>query len=68
MRNPYAVFCLFFMASLIDMIVLETNQYASEMSPHTKTVWTDVVAEEITCFLALIILMGNQRKATIKSY
>ena len=67
--SPYIIFRLFFTASLIDMIVLETNRYATEMLPQTKTVWkTDVGADEIMCFLALIILMGNVRKPTMKSY
>jgi len=49
--SPYTMFRLFFTASLIDMIVLKTNRYATEMLPHTKTMWkTDVGADEIMCF------------------
>ena len=66
--SPYAIFRLFFTASLIDMIVLETNRYAAEMLPKTKTAWFDVTADDIMCFLALFILMGNIRKPKMQSY
>jgi len=58
----------FFTASLIDMIVLETNHYATEMLPKAKTVWFDVTADNIMCFLALFILMGNVQKPKMQSY
>ena len=58
----------FFTASLIDMIVLETNHYATEMLPKAKTVWFDVTADDIMCFLALFILMGNVQKPKMQSY
>jgi len=33
------------------MIVLETNRYATEMLPRTKTMWkTDIGADEIVFF------------------
>jgi len=50
------------------MIVLETNRYATEMLPKTKTVWFDVTADDIMYFLALFILMGNVRKPKMQSY
>jgi len=47
----HILFRLFLTASLIDMIVLETNRYATEMLPRTKTMWkTDIGADEIVFF------------------
>jgi len=67
--DPYSIFCVFFTTSLIQMIVQETNRYADEMLPHTKTVWAPVSADDIImCFLALLLMMGNVRKPTLKSY
>ena len=66
--DPYSIFCIFFTTSLIEMIVQETNRYADEMLPHTKTVWAPVSADDIMCFLASLLMMGNVRKPTLKSY
>ena len=53
---------------MIEMIVQETNRYADEMLPRAKTVWAPVSVDDIMCFLALLLIMGNVRKPTLKSY
>jgi len=66
--DAYSIFCIFFTTTLIEMIVQETNHYADEMLPRTKTLWARMSVDDIMCFLALLLMMGNIRKPTLKSY
>jgi len=66
--DAYSIFCIFFTTTPIEMIVQETNRYTDEMLPRTKTVWAPVSVDDIMCFLALMLMMGNVRKPTLKSY
>lgn len=73
---PIYYFSLFFTVSLLDLFVVETNRYASQIlesnlniSPHSSKVqFRPVTRNEIKGFLAVILNMGIIKKPTIKSY
>lgn len=66
--DTYAVFRIFLDQILTQLIVGETNRYASEMSSQTKTVWKDVGIDEVMCYLAIVLMMGVVKKPSVKSY
>lgn len=66
--DTYAVFRIFLDQILTQLIVGETNRYASEMSSQTKTVWKYVGIDEVMCYLAIVLMMGVVKKPSVKSY
>ena len=66
--EPYTIFRLFFTSALLQLIVDETNRYAAEMAPKTKTVWSAVSEDDVMCFIALMLLMGIVRKPSMSLY
>ena len=65
--NPLEMFTIFFDAEVLDLIVRETNRYASQVLHGSETTWeTDV--QEIRAYLGFRILMGITRKPEIRDY
>ena len=49
------LFKLFFTPALIDLIVEQTNLYASKTNDEQHTKWEDVTAEEIWAYMGFMI-------------
>ena len=65
--NPLDTFMLFFTPEIIDLLVRETNRYASQCLEGTQTLWsTDV--KEMRAYLGFCILMGIVREPEIRDY
>jgi len=64
--DAYSIFCIFFTTTLIEMIVQETNRYADEMLPCTKTVWAPVSIDDIMCFFGIAVDDGKCKKADLE--
>lgn len=66
-RNPLEMFSIFFDEEVLDVIVRETNRYASQVLEGSEKTWeTDV--QEIRAYLGFRILMGINRKPEIRDY
>ena len=60
------VFQMFFTTSLIDLIVEQSNLYASQvMGPEAYVAWEKIVAEEIWAFFGFMILMGINQLSSL---
>ena len=77
--SEYATFSHFFDHDVIDLLVAETNRYAATaiqnrgglegLSVHSRfRKWTDVHAGEMKAFLAILLLMGIDRRPNYDSY
>ena len=74
------IFQLFFTTTLIDLIVEQTNLYASQvmdpthyekwtvMDPTHYEKWTKVTAEEILAYFGFMILMGINHLPSLADY
>ena len=63
------IFQLFFTITLIDLIVEQTNLYASRvMDPTHYEKWTKVTAEEILAYFGFMILMGINHLPSLADY
>ena len=63
------IFQLFFTTTLIDLIVEQTNRYASQvMDPTHYEKWTKVTAEEILAYFGFMLLMGINHLPSLADY
>ena len=63
------IFRLFFTTSLIDLIVEQTNLYASQLMETAQyEKWTKVTADEIWAYFGYVILMGINRLPALADY
>ena len=66
-RDPLEMFSYFFDSEVFDLIVRETNRYASQALAGSDKTWqTDV--QEIRAYLGFRLLMGINRKPEIRDY
>ena len=57
--SPLEIFSLFFTSSLLQFLVLQTNQYALEcMGGERYAQWTPVTLPELHAYMGFMILMG----------
>ncbi|PNF31176.1 hypothetical protein B7P43_G15164, partial [Cryptotermes secundus] len=69
-------FYLFFTTSLLNSIVIQTNNYArtflqtqKNISPHSRVLkWKNITVTELKGFIARLLNMGIKRQPTISSY
>ena len=73
--KPSDIYNLFLTDELLEVIVAETNRYASQflathnVKPHSRaTAWRETDVEEIRKLIGLVFLMGVVRKPTVDSY
>ena len=63
------IFQLFFTTTLIDMIVDQTNLYASQvMDPSQCDKWTKLTADELWAYFGFMILMGVNQLPALADY
>ena len=62
------IFCLFFTSTLIDLMVEETNRYASACLGEKFELWTAVNADELCAYMGLLILMGFVKLPSLRDY
>ena len=56
--SPLDIFKMYFTDFLIDIIVQETNRYASDVLSDRYSNWQNVTSEEVLAYLGFKILMG----------
>ncbi len=77
--TEYGIFSHFFDAPIINLLVVETNRYAAttiskkggmnNLAPHSRfRKWQDVAASEMKAFLAILLLMGTDRRPNYDMY
>lgn len=72
--RPYDFYSIFVDDTIIDMLVLETNRYASQLisTPHKSksrlTRWENVTKKEMLTFLGICMWMGLTTFPSIASY
>ena len=67
--SPLGVFSLFFTSSLLQWIVLQTNQYALEcMGGEKYAQWMQVTVSELQAYMGFMILMGIVHLPSLYDY
>ena len=67
--SPLGVFSLFFTSSMLQYLVLQTNQYALEcMGGERFAQWSQVTVPELQAYMGFMILMGIVHMPSIYDY
>ena len=62
------IFFLFFTSSVLDIIVQETNRYASTCLGDRSESWTAVTTNELCAYMGCMILMGFIKLPSLRDY
>uniref|UniRef100_A0A6P7GPF1 PiggyBac transposable element-derived protein 3-like n=1 Tax=Diabrotica virgifera virgifera TaxID=50390 RepID=A0A6P7GPF1_DIAVI len=68
LEDPLELFMLLFSEELLDILVFQTNLYATQMNQGNANKFTPTNREEMKCFLGINILMGIKHLPSYKDY
>src|SRR6266542_2517816 len=66
--TPYLIFSLFFTTDILNIIVNNTNEYATFKLSEGGRPWQNLTLSELRIFIAMLIYMGIFKLPSIKDY